>query len=263
MTDLTGKQIEQFRDALLGAFDRSDLEQLVRIDLEENLEAIAGAGKLSIVVFELVMWAQRTGRVGELLAAAQSRRPTHAALAALAQELGAAPVARADALPATPGGAGVGKIEAVNVALGGTQFINQRGATFHSGGRTEIHTGGGAYVGGNVDTGGGAFVGHDQGAHKGAHPQTPGDLDTLLLKLAAAVALKASPATAQQSLAQVTVLQAELAKGKDADDARLAASVQALLAVAPDAVVAAFSTPALAAQVGPVTRFVLQQHGAS
>ena len=63
MTDLTGKQIEQFCDALLAAFDRSELEQLARIDLEENLEAIAGAGRLNVVVFELVMWAQRTGRV--------------------------------------------------------------------------------------------------------------------------------------------------------------------------------------------------------
>ena len=144
MTDLTGKQIEQFCDALLAAFDRSELEQLARIDLEENLEAIAGAGRLNVVVFELVMWAQRTGRGGELLAAAQRRRPTNAALAALAQELDAAPAARADAPPSAPGGVSVGTIKAGNVAAGGTQFIDQRGATFHIGGRTQIHNGGGA-----------------------------------------------------------------------------------------------------------------------
>jgi hypothetical protein len=150
MADLTGKQIERFCDALVAAFDRSELEQLTRIDLEQNLEAIAGSGKLSVVAFELVTWAQRTGRVSDLLAAAQSRRPTNAALAALAQELGVAPAAKPGVPSSTPGGVSVGKVEAANVALG-TQIIDQRGATFYIGG-TKIDTGGGAYVGGSVWT---------------------------------------------------------------------------------------------------------------
>jgi len=256
MTDLTGKQIERFCNALIAAFDRSELEQLTRIDLEENLEAIAGAGKLSVVAFELVTWAQRTGRVSELLAAAQSRRPTNAALAALAQELGVAPAAKPDAPSSTPGGLHIGKVEAVNAAIGGAQIIDQRGATFYIG-STEIDTGGGAYIGGSVDTGGGAFVGRDRITNPAS------DLDKLMLRLAAAVALKVSPADLNSAMAQVTAMQTELAKGKEGDDAKLAEAVQALLAVAPDAVVAAFSDPAMAGQMGPVTRFVLTRRSAA
>ena len=158
MADLTGKQIERFCDALIAAFDRSELEQLTRIDLEEDLEAIVGSGKRNVVVFELVTWAQRTGRVGDLLTAAQRRRPTHAALAALAQELGLAPAARPSASSLTAGDIHVGKVEAANAA--GTQIIDQRGATIYIGG-TKIDTGGSTYVGGNVETGGGDFVGRD------------------------------------------------------------------------------------------------------
>lgn len=254
MADLTGKQIERFCDALVAAFDRSELEQLTRIDLEQNLEAIAGSGKLSVVAFELVTWAQRTGRVSDLLAAAQSRRPTNAALAALAQELGVAPAAKPGVPSSTPGGVSVGKVEAANVALG-TQIIDQRGATFYIGG-TKIDTGGGAYVGGSVDTGGGAFVGRD------ANTPSPANVDALLVKLAATVALNASAANVPQAMAQVTAIQAELAKGKEADDAKLAEAVQALLAVAPDAVVAALSDPIVAGGIGPVTQYVLTRHGA-
>ena len=254
MADLTGKQIERLCDALLAAFDRGELEQLTRIDLEESLEAIAGSGKLSAVVFELVTWAQRTGRVGDLLTAAQSRRPTHAAFAALAQELGVQPAAKLDASSPTPGGVAIGKIEAGNAAIGGPQIIDQRGATFYLGG-TKIDTGGGAYVGGSVETGGGDFVGRDRITNPAS------DLDKLMLKLAATVALHVGATDVDRAMAQVTVIHTELAKGKAADDARLADAVQALLPVAPDAVVAAFSTPPLATQIGPVTQYVLKRHG--
>ena len=84
-----------------------------------------------------------------------------------------------------------------------------------------------------------------------------------MLRLAAAVALKVSPADLNSAMAQVTAMQTELAKGKEGDDAKLAEAVQALLAVAPDAVVAAFSDPAMAGQMGPVTRFVLTRRSAA
>jgi len=256
MADLTGKQIERFCDALVAAFVRSELEQLTRIDLEQNLEAIAGSGKLSVVAFELVTWAQRTGRVGDLLTAAQRRRPTNTALAALAQELGAAPAAKSSAPPSTPGGVHVGKIEAVNAAIGGAQIIDQRGAIIYIGGK-QINTGGGAYVGGNVDTGGGDFVGRDRITNPAS---APADLDKLMLRLAAAVALAVGRGDVQSALAQVTMMHAELAKGKEADDAQLAAAVRALLAVVPDAVLAALSDPIIVDQIGPVTQYVLTRH---
>ena len=255
MADLTGKQIERFCAALIAAFDRGELEQLTRIDLEQNLEAIAGSGKLSVIVFELVTWAQRTGRVGDLLTAAQRRRPTHAALAALAQELGITPAATPSAPPSTSGSVHVDKIEADNASIGGAQIIDQRGATIYIGGK-QINTGGGAYVGGNVETDGGDFVGRD----RTGNPTS--DLDKLMFKLAAAVALKVGTAGVDQALAQVTALHTELAKGKEADDAQLAAAVQALLIVAPEAVVAALSDPVVAKEFGPVTKDVLKQRRA-
>ena len=55
----------------------------------------------------------------------------------------------------------IGKIEAVNVAMG-NQIIDQRHANIQVGGRTTINTGGGSYVAGNVDTGGGDFTGRVQ-----------------------------------------------------------------------------------------------------
>lgn len=54
----------------------------------------------------------------------------------------------------------IGKIEAVNVAMG-NQIIDQRGANIQVGGRTTIKTSGGSYVAGDVETGG-DFSGRDQ-----------------------------------------------------------------------------------------------------
>lgn len=67
------------------------------------------------------------------------------------------------AQPSGGGGAGgisIGAIQATNVSMG-DQVIDQRGATFNTGPRTHIDTGGGAYAGGDVNTGGGDFVGRD------------------------------------------------------------------------------------------------------
>ncbi len=156
MAELSGNQIERFKNALLAAFDRAELVQLVRTGLEENLEAIAGAGKLDTVAYDLVLWAGRNDRLDDLLAAAQAARPKNAQFAALAAELGAGKAGDAAQaqpgaqLPGLPGGVSIGEIKESNVSFGGTQTI------------TQIHTGGGAYIAGNVDTGGGDFVGRDQ-----------------------------------------------------------------------------------------------------
>jgi hypothetical protein len=74
---LTGDQARQLHDAILSAFSRSDLEQLIRHELNEGLDAIAGSGPLSEVVFELILWADQRGRTEELIRAVQRARPVN------------------------------------------------------------------------------------------------------------------------------------------------------------------------------------------
>ena len=257
MAELSGNQIERFKNALLAAFDRAELVQLVRTGLEENLEAIAGAGKLDAVAYDLVLWAGRNDRLGELLAAAQAARPNNAQFAALAAELGAGKAGDAAQAqpgaqpPVLPGGVSIGEIKESNVSFGGTQTI------------TQIHTGGGAYIAGNVETGGGDFVGRDKSTNTG---DASGGSEKVFFKLAASVALHAPPAAVSEAMALVTALQAEAAKGGRCDDARMAELVRALAALAPqagDAVGAAFGDPVVQGVVGPLTRAALAGLGAS
>jgi sulfatase modifying factor 1 len=65
---LTGPQIEQLQEALLDAFaSRDTLRMLARIELEQNLDAIAGGDNLRVLVFNLIMWAEQTGSVAQLI----------------------------------------------------------------------------------------------------------------------------------------------------------------------------------------------------
>lgn len=87
---LTGSQIAQLLDALLDAYPRrDDLRVMVRVELGEHLDAIAGGDTLRAVAFNLIEWAQRTGRTDELIAGARRGNPGSPALqtvvAALAQ----------------------------------------------------------------------------------------------------------------------------------------------------------------------------------
>jgi WD40 repeat protein len=71
---LTGKQIEQIHDALLRAFTtKSTLRMMVRIELDENLDAIADGENLTDVVFNLITWGEQHGRIGELIQGAHNR----------------------------------------------------------------------------------------------------------------------------------------------------------------------------------------------
>lgn len=85
--NLTGQRVQQICDALSAAYPTRDaLRMLLRLDLDENLEEIAGGENQSVVVFNLVTWAERSGRIGELIAAAQRRMPGNEALQKLAGE---------------------------------------------------------------------------------------------------------------------------------------------------------------------------------
>ena len=100
---LSGKQIRELQKALLDAFPaRDDLRMMVRVELNENLDAIAGGDTLRAVAFSLIEWAQRTGRTEELIAGAQRGNPGNAALRAAAAALDLAPVDPPSDPPAPP-----------------------------------------------------------------------------------------------------------------------------------------------------------------
>ncbi len=139
---LRGAQIMQFQEALLSAYDGPALAQMVRIRLDEDLPAIAGGTNLREVVFNLILWAERTGRSEELVVGASASNPQNALL----KEFTAQYLGGAAAQERAGGDAGAG---------------STTGRTTNRPSQT-IDTQGGAFIGGNVSTGGGAFVGRDQ-----------------------------------------------------------------------------------------------------
>ncbi len=84
---LTGQRVQQICDALSDAYPTRDaLRMLVRLELDENLEEIAGGENQSVVVFNLVTWAERSGRIDELITHARRRMPGNEALQHLAAD---------------------------------------------------------------------------------------------------------------------------------------------------------------------------------
>lgn len=81
------RTIERLVTALSDAFTLADLEQLVFFALGETLPAVAGGDTLPDRVFNLVQWAQRTGQLPTLVAAAVAARPKNEALRALVPAL--------------------------------------------------------------------------------------------------------------------------------------------------------------------------------
>ena len=151
-----------------------------------------------------------------------------------------------------------------------------------------VNTGGGAYVGGNVNAGG-DFVGRDKivqsdavrgdkisvgsisgqanasiGRGASASQQQGIDaaqLETILAPVVAAI--HASPQQDQRPAMQsVEKLETELAKGSSADDRTVARLIDGLVDIAPGAVaalVSAFASPLLAPLAGPATQYVLDK----
>ena len=84
---LTGQKVQQICDALIDAYPTRDLlRMMVRVELDENLEEIAGGENQNVVVFNLVSWAERDGRIDELITRAHGRTPGNEALKQLAAE---------------------------------------------------------------------------------------------------------------------------------------------------------------------------------
>ena len=156
-------------------------------------------------------------------------------------------------------GISIGKIEATNVSMR-DQYIFGRGE-INMGNETKIDTGGGAVVGGSVHTGGGHFVGRDMTVQgdRGDGAEIAQALAPVLTAVQQSTVDAATQAAAMQ---EIEKLKAELAKGKDADDSRIAGILDGLANLVPGAVAAVVSTfgmPLLVGIAGPVTQFVLNQ----
>ena len=52
--------------------NNDELAMIVRLELNENLDAIAGGENLRVMVFKLVTWAESGGRIPNLIQGAQA-----------------------------------------------------------------------------------------------------------------------------------------------------------------------------------------------
>ena len=123
--------------------------------------------------------------------------------------------------------------------------------------RKQIDTGGGAYVAGSV-TAGGDFVGRD----KITQGFSPRDLEPLFAPLLAAVAQQAPAEQQAVAVQQVQELKAEVARGEQADDGRVARVIDGLTNMVPGAigaVLSLFTSPILTSIAGNATQFVLDK----
>jgi hypothetical protein len=77
MTPLTGSQIRDLTNATLDAFNQGELERLLRFRLDVVLGSVVAPGALEEVVFKLIQWLDRNGRVREFLDAIASDRPNN------------------------------------------------------------------------------------------------------------------------------------------------------------------------------------------
>ncbi|MEZ4662374.1 MAG: effector-associated domain EAD1-containing protein [Caldilineaceae bacterium] len=74
---LRGNQIKAIQEALLNGFDDEHLEMMVRLELDEQLSAIAGGKTLTLRIYNLILWADRTGCVETLVRAAHASNPNN------------------------------------------------------------------------------------------------------------------------------------------------------------------------------------------
>jgi hypothetical protein len=75
MTKLTGPQYERLTNALVQAFSPPELDKMVRFRLDEHLESITPGGDFENTVYYLIGWADRKGRLEDLLNSAIQYNP--------------------------------------------------------------------------------------------------------------------------------------------------------------------------------------------
>jgi hypothetical protein len=144
---------------------------------------------------------------------------------------------------------------AVSVAPGGVFVGGKNTGNINTG--TQVHTGGGACVAGNV-TAGGDFIGRD----KIVAGLSGAELAPLFAQLSQTVLEHASTNQKQNAIHEVQKLQAEVAKGKQAEDSKIAKIIDGLTSMVPGAigaVVSLFAHLILNGIAGNATRFVLDR----
>lgn len=88
---LSGSQFEQVVNALTAAFTSSELGILVRVHLDENIDTIASGENLTVLVSNLIGWAERKGKLPILLRGAIERNPTNPEIIRMSKQLGLRP----------------------------------------------------------------------------------------------------------------------------------------------------------------------------
>lgn len=75
--NLSGSELRRIVNAILSAYPtQADLAMMVQFELEENVDAIAGGGNLTQLVFNLVTkWAIPRGKISRLIIAAYETNP--------------------------------------------------------------------------------------------------------------------------------------------------------------------------------------------
>ena len=95
---LNGAQVKQIEKALLDAFgSKSELEHMLRIQLDARLEHTAAGDTLSKVVFDLIQWSEKQSRELELIEGAYKQIPSNSSLRELraaAQSWSISPIER-------------------------------------------------------------------------------------------------------------------------------------------------------------------------
>ncbi len=85
---LSGDQRRELQEALINAFpDKVSLEQMLALELDKNLDEIAGGTNLREVVFRLIRVAEANNWVEDLIDASRKSNPGNSRLEAIAREL--------------------------------------------------------------------------------------------------------------------------------------------------------------------------------
>ena len=85
---LSGEDFKKLQEAMLQAYpNKSDLEQIVRFYLDENLDEIAGGNTNKNIIFNLISWAESTGKLKILLEKIYQDRPDNSKLQKTVEEL--------------------------------------------------------------------------------------------------------------------------------------------------------------------------------
>jgi hypothetical protein len=88
---MPGVKFAEIAQALADAFDSFELARMLREEMSVRLDRIVGGGPFDQIIFNLVSWAERTGRDVELVGAAYRVNPTNEKVRVIYQKFGLAP----------------------------------------------------------------------------------------------------------------------------------------------------------------------------